>query len=361
MRLWVQRGTCCGPIFLLLIACVVGCGKKGPPRPPQPRGPFPPEQVRSRQLGNRGIVTFTVPDARGSNPSQQPVRAELLRVTYPPGPQPASDPAAFRRRGVLAQEREGQPLTSGGRLQLIDETLGDLPDSGRDWTVRYAIRVRDRRGRSSPLVVAPDLVPAALLAAPSELSAEPTADGVRLTWQSSSEAWTYNVYRGVPDGPIPEVPLNAEPVQGTEYLDDEVETGSRYRYVVRVVLADGAVFREREAGSPQEVLAEDRFAPSSPEGLVAVQEGPAVRLFWDPNAERDLGGYRVYRRVDAGPWIRLEPDRVEQPLLLDSEVESRKRYAYRVTAVDRIVPPNESPPSEVFEIEIVDEPGVEAP
>ncbi len=357
----VQRGTCCGPIFLLLLACVVGCGKKGPPRPPQPRGPFPPEQVRSRQLGSRGIVTFTVPEARGSKPSQQPVRAELLRVTYPPGPEPASDPAAFRRRGVLAQEQEGQPLTSGRRLQLIDETLEDLPDSGRDWTVRYAIRVRDRRGRSSPLVVAPDLVPAASIPAPSDLTAEPTVDGMRLTWRSLDETWTYNVYRGTSDQPIPESPLNAEPVQGTEYLDDEVETGSRYRYVVRVVLADGAVFRESESGPPRDVLAEDRFAPHHPAGLVAVQEGPAVRLFWDPNAERDLGGYRVYRRVGSGSWIRQAPERVEQPLFLDSEVNSRTRYAYRVTAVDRSVPPNESSPSEIFEIEIVDEPGVEAP
>ncbi len=357
----VQRGACCGPIFLLLIICVLGCGKKGPPRPPQPRGPFPPEQVRSRQLGSRGIVNFTVPDARGTKPSQQPVRAELLRVTYPPGPEPAPDPAAFRRRGVLAQEREGQPLISGQRLEMIDEALGDLPDSGRDWTVRYAIRVRDRRGRSSPLVLAPDLIPAELVEPPSELTAEPTADGMRLTWRSPDQTWTYNVYRAASDGPVPEFPLNPEPVQGNEYLDDEVETGSRYRYVVRGVLADGAVFRESEAGSPREVLAEDRFAPSDPEGLVAVQEGPAVRLFWDPNSERDLGGYRVYRRVDAGPWIRLEPDRVEQPLYLDLEVEAGTRYAYRVTAVDRILPPNESLPSEEFAIEIVDEPGVEAP
>ena len=52
-----------GARVLLVIAIVagsVGCGKEGPPLPPEPRGPFPPEAVQVRQIGDRAEVAFTV-------------------------------------------------------------------------------------------------------------------------------------------------------------------------------------------------------------------------------------------------------------------------------------------------------------
>ena len=104
------------------------------------------------------------------------------------------------------------------------------------------------------------------------------------------------------------------------------------------------------------VLAEDRFAPAPPTGLVAVQEGAAVRLFWNPGVERDLRGYRVYARAGGGEWRRLGPDPVLEPSLLDREVHAGDRIEYRVTAVDRSQPPNESAPGEIVEVGVVDDP-----
>jgi hypothetical protein len=336
----------------------VGCGKKGPPLPPEPRGPFPPEAVQARQIGRRVEVGFMVPQARGSNPAQQPVRAELLRVTYPAGMEAPTDPDAFRWRGELVAGIDADPLTSGKRLYIDDRDLAALPDGGTGSTLRYAVRVRDRRGRPSPLVVAADLIPLTSLPAPDWVSAEPTADGIRLVWRGAAadEERRFNLYRATARGRPPDGPLNKQALTVNEYLDERVATGERYDYWVRPVLGEGLPYREGEPSAVRRVVAEDRFAPARPSGLVAVQEGEAVRLFWNPGGERDLAGYRIYRRVDGGPWERVGADPIEQPLYLDGEVRVGQRLVYEVTAVDRASPPNESGRSEPVELGLSAEP-----
>jgi len=286
------------------------------------------------------------------------VRAELVRVHYGPGIEAPPDPDVFRRRGEVVAVAEGDPLPSGARLSLTDRSAAGLPEEAVEHTLRYAVRVRDRRGRSSPLVVARDLVPLAPVAAPSALHAEPTADGVRLVWKApeGDGPFRYNVYRSPPGGPRAEDPLNANPIADTEYLDSNAAVGKRHVYSVRVVLADGLPRREGATSPAREILTEDRFAPAPPQGLVAVQEGAAVRLFWNPNRERDLAGYRLYRWLDPGPWARIGPDPIERPLHLDEQVREGQHPFYRVTAVDRAEPPNESPPSPIAEVELLGEP-----
>ncbi len=343
------------PLLALLV--LVSCGKQGSPLPPLPRGPHPPRFVTARQLGRRALVAFEVPQPKGLKPSQQPTRAELLRVSYSPGLQPPTDPDAFRRRGEVVGQVAADPLPAG-RLVIEDLQLADLPEGGTGWTLRYGIRVLDRRGRSSPLVVTPDLVLLLGAPAPTELSAEPTADGVRLVWQpiSGDTTFGYNVYRSTPEAPWPESPLNPEPIVASEFLDSQVITGQRYIYTVRAALATMAPYREGEPSETRQVLAEDRFAPAPPQGLVAVQEGLAVRLFWDPNSERDLAGYRLQRSVDGGPWALVGPERIEQPSYLDEEVEVGHRLNYRVVALDRAETPNVGAPSQTVELQVVKEP-----
>ena len=347
---------------LLLLAVVTAattaaCGKKAPPKPPEPRGPFPPVEVRARQTGDRVDVAFGVPQARSDNPAQQPSRAELVRVEYAPGLEAPADPDAFRRRGRVVATVEGSPLQPGARMILVDPTWSRLDDGGAGWTLRYAVRVRDRRSRPSPLVVAPDLVPVAGLLPPRELSAEATADGVRLAWRAPADEgdFHYDIYRAdEEDRGFPEQPLSSFPLDTPEYFDSTVEIGKTYRYEVRTAAGDGPPYRESFGSGPAMVVAEDRFAPSVPQGLVAVQEGDAVRLFWDPGVERDVSGYRVYRRVESSSWERIGPNPVEEPLYLDVDVKPRQRVTYRVTAVDRANPPNESEASETVDLLIAD-------
>ena len=340
-----------------LLAASLACGKKGDPLPPEPRGPLPAGAVSARQVGRSVEVRFEIAGARGPKPAQQPVRAELIRVVATDPAAPTS-PDAFRRVGEEITALEGDPLPIGVPLVLFDAGLTALPDAGEGLILRYAVRLRDRKERPSPSVVASDLAPLASSGPPLRINAEPTVDGMRLSWdppESSTDA-KYNVYRSEPGVSLLDTPLNEQPLGETDYLDDRVVTGAEYVYTVRVALSAERPYREGESSSGFQVLTEDRFAPAQPTGLVAVQEGMAVRLFWNPNRERDLAGYRLYRRVDSGDWVRIARDPLEQPLHLDREVEAGQLLDYRVTAIDRIDPPNEGPPSDAERILVATEP-----
>lgn len=347
-----------GAVLAVAVAALAAasCGKAGAPKAPEPRGPLPPKAVVARQIGGNVEVAFTVPQPRGEKPSQAPVVGEIVRVAFAPGLQPSPDPVLFRVRGEVVALVEGDPLEPGARRFVEDPELAALEGGGTGWTVRYAVRVRDRRGRPSPLVAAPDVRVEAAAARPVDLTAEPTAEGIRLSWVDSVGEGRFNVYRALADGPFDEAPSHDRPLAATTHLDAAAVPGTVYRYRIRRVLAEGYPPRESASSDEVRVLAEDRFPPGAPTGLVAVQEGAAVRLFWNPGAERDLRGYRVYARTHGGEWRRIGPDPVLEPSLLDREVRAGERIEYRVTAVDRTQPPNESAPGEVVELGIVDDP-----
>jgi hypothetical protein len=84
-----------------------------------------------------------------------------------------------------------------------------------------------------------------------------------------------------------------------------------------------------------------------------VQEGSAVRLFWNPNEERDLGGYRIERSEQGQDWTRLGV--AESATFLDREIGAAQQLNYRVLAFDRSEPPNVSGPSAETPIKIARE------
>jgi hypothetical protein len=351
----VRVGLAAAALALLLAA---GCGKKGPPRPPEPRGPEAPAAVGVRQTGRVAEICFGVPKVRGERPSQSLARAEILRLAFPPGGVVTRDPQTFRLRGEEVAALEGDGLRPGERVCVEDSGLSALEGGPGGWTLRYAVRIRDRRGRPSPLVAATDLPAVSPPSAPRDLRGEATADGVLLRWSAPAGEGNriYRVYRAPHGEPIPERPLDDRAIDRTEWLDEGAVHGTTYRYVVRTASGEGTPFRESDSSADIVVLAADRFPPAAPGGLVAVQEGGAVRLFWDPNEERDLAGYRLYRRLGAGEWSPVAADVLTAPLHLDRGVAVGERWAYRVTAVDRAEPPNESLPSETVTIEVVADP-----
>ena len=67
---------------------------------------------------------------------------------------------------------------------------------------------------------------------------------VTLSWNpSTSVVDGYNVYRGVSTGG-PYIKINKDRVTGLTYVDREVESGSKYYYVVRAVSKDGVESRD---------------------------------------------------------------------------------------------------------------------
>jgi len=346
-------------LILTFAVFALACGKVGPLKPPAPRGPLPASGVAARQVGDRVEIALTVPHTLGSEPSQAVERTEILRVAYPRGRTPPPEPDAFRVRGEVVASIDTAYAKPGDRIVIVDPWFPELADGGIGWTLRYGVRVRDRHGRPSPLVVAKDLTTVPPVTAPRALTGQASADGVRLAWEAPAGATvaTYNVYRGPADGEISDRPLNVLPLTSRDDLDATAEVGRSYRYVVRAVAAEGPPYRESVSSNAIVVDASDLFPPAPPFGLVAVQEGNAVRLLWNPGSEADLEGYRVYRASDDGAFTRIGGAIVRQPSLLDTDVVPGTVARYRVTAIDRVVPPNESGPSTVVELRIAADPG----
>ena len=343
-----------GALLVLLLA--PSCGRKGPPLPPEPRGPNPPTALVVRQIGGRAAVEVTLGSPRGDKPAQQMKRVELIRVRYDGVTPPPPDPDAFRRRGVMVAQLDALESYTKGDVALLFDSSSLIPATIDDAsTSRYAVRVLDPRGRPSIWVAAPDLVLLPLVAPATQLRAEPTAAGVRLRWDGESE-FGFNLYRREVAAEPSLVPLNRSAIRSGEYLDDSVEFGKSYTYAVRVRLAEGQPRREGESSLAATVAAVDTFAPLAPERLVAIQEGLGVRLFWDPSPERDVAGYRVSRSVDEGPFVSLGDGLVARPLYFDASIEVGQQVRYRVVAVDSADPPNVSDPSETESLLVAPEP-----
>ncbi|OLC55379.1 MAG: hypothetical protein AUH92_02280 [Acidobacteria bacterium 13_1_40CM_4_69_4] len=104
--------------------------------------------------------------------------------------------------------------------------------------------------------------------------------------------------------------------------------------------------RESLPSDVVEVRPLDVYSPKAPTGLAAAVEGSVIKLYWFPNGEPDLHGYRVYRREAEGKWTLLGEVGPAETSFADATAARGVRYHYAVTAVDGASPPNESPRSD---------------
>jgi hypothetical protein len=229
--------------------------------------------------------------------------------------------------------------------------------------VALGISTRGRRGPVSkrtavPLVAAP--------AAPSDVALAYTESAVTVTWMPVRPAGMVQE----PDGPevIPSTPigmpapklayhvydvsspdnaaaarLTVTPVGEPRFEDSRIAWGERRCYTVRAVeLIDGLAI-EGDAAPPRCKTLADTFPPVAPKGLQAVAHEGSISLIWDPNNEKDLAGYLVFRGTAPGEASeQMTPAPIEQAMFNDT-VMPAVRYVYVIKAVDRAG--NASPPS----------------
>jgi hypothetical protein len=92
----------------------------------------------------------------------------------------------------------------------------------------------------------------------------------------------------------------------------------------------------------------DTYPPPAPGNLFAVEVSDGILLSWDDVPSTDLGGYLVYRSEDDdGPFELVTEQPVPLASYTDRTAEPGILYYYRVSAVDRAEPRNESPHSRV--------------
>ena len=188
----------------------------------------------------------------------------------------------------------------------------------------------------------PDLEPPQIVSGPELVHLDDRS--ATLVWETDEVADSFVDYDATPY--LGQVMGSPAYVRAHEMTLTNLEPGTLYHYRV------GS--RDRASNGPVESqvfkftteMEADVEAPSMPEGL-AVRAGlDANWLTWEVGEAADLAGYVVYREDGSGTFVAIATN-VQEGSYLDEGLEEDRRYRYRVSALDRQSPPNESEMSQV--------------
>ncbi|MCX6538953.1 MAG: hypothetical protein NT151_08475 [Acidobacteria bacterium] len=158
------------------------------------------------------------------------------------------------------------------------------------------------------------------------------------------------------------LPLNVTPLTLPTFVDATIEFGVERCYQVRTLNTVGATAQLATATPTAPVLLSmpatsesdpsamacvtpaDTVPPPAPTALAAVASTGAISLIWTGVDAPDLAGYLVLRSsTPDGPLTPLFTKPIRETTYRDTNVRSGARYVYAVVAVDRALPPNQSP------------------
>ena len=193
---------------------------------------------------------------------------------------------------VFAVEASRQ---SQSQLAFEIEDPNPLKDGS---TYHYAISSLDNKQEESDLsdAVTVTTVPAPVL----ELEKDGLLRQVKIHWQPVEHISGYYVYRS-PDGLAWEKIGTNRGAQKTAYLDKRnLADGRDYHYQI-------TVYDEKGESSPSNIiLAKIKDLPEHPDALEAKNHMvKSVLLSWQPVDDPDVGGYYVYRGLDAERLDRI--------------------------------------------------------
>jgi hypothetical protein len=353
-----RRGAWAIAAAAAVLGLLGGCASPGPPLPPTLNLPLVVEAstLSAMRVGDKVQLHWTTPTRT----------TDKLLIAGPITAVICRDRAATKSAACTAVDRVE---VTAGASDAVDTLPANLT-AGTAGLLAYRVELQNAMGRSagpSAVVVA---VSGAAPAAVAELSGRAAKAGVVLEWRpDAAGAQAVELDRTWLDPPAAAANKNEktpgqakEPVEarfrapsagGTDpggTIDNTAAIGRTYRYTVervRSVTVGGQTLEVRSAPSAAvTVPVRDVFPPGVPTGLVAVpafageQRRPAIDLSWEPNVERHVAGYRVYRRDGSGSagggsgsWQRVGPELVTVAAFRDATVTPGLSYAYRVTAV----------------------------
>ena len=356
-RLLVKHTARKAPIALLAVVAlmVVGCGKRGVPLPPRERVEQRAE-ITAFQRGNQVVLSWKMP-ARNAPPGnvQHIASADIFRLAEPLNSPLTMSEEEFASRSVLIAST---PITSADFGLKTVSYRDTLEFAGQPVRLRYAIRFVNASGQRAAFSNFLMLEPAARVAnAPASLSTTVSQDAVTLNWTAPTQnvdgtspvnVTGYNVYRS-PSATQAGTLLNKAPVSGTNYADQTFEFTKDYFYFVRAVSVGSGGEPVESLESPvANVRPIDTFPPSAPTSVTIAATPTTISLFFPPNPETDVVGYRLFRSTDPNrpkaEWEQITRDLQKANTFIDERVESGKTYYYYVTATDKFG--NVSSPSE---------------
>ncbi|OGD21837.1 MAG: hypothetical protein A2Y70_03665 [Candidatus Aminicenantes bacterium RBG_13_64_14] len=326
------------------------CGRKGPLEIPPGREPMTVEGLAAAQRGQVVFLEWTNPvKAVSGRPltDLETIEIWVFDSGLPAGGRPSASAevektarlarripkeefGSFQRRAGARDSEMAFPFVfdpgpAGPKRLAFAVRVIDSKKRASDFTVPAAVNIRGcpKPPRSVGVRVFPDFIEVGWLAPDSNIDGTPLKNGS-----------SYVVYRYKGDGPPRK--LTPSPLDGLTFEDRDFEFGKAHGYFVRTVAAgaDGAV--ESGDSSAVEIVPRDVFPPAAPAGLSVVAGDGLVSLSWRPAKERDLDGYRVWRKEAGGPAFGiLGEGLVRENTFTDRSAAKGVSYVYAVSAVDR--------------------------
>jgi hypothetical protein len=199
------------------------------------------------------------------------------------------------------------------------------------------------------------IVPRVLAVPPAGLQAAANNESVELRWEAPTgnidgskpaALKGYHVYRS--EGGAPGARLNSSLTKEPFFADKTFVFGTEYVYTVRAASDEAEPFWESSDSVPAVVRPLDIFPPQAPTGLTVLAGPDFISLSWDAGSEKDLAGYRVWRRaVGQTEYLELTAAAVKESTYQDKSVDKGTLYEYVVTAEDNAgnKSPNSAPVS----------------
>ena len=301
------------PITLAVLIVLSGCGKEGPPLPPEIRVAERTTDLTAFQEGDDAVLQWSYPSLTTSGDSLTAIEAiQVWRATLPAGqepPPPVSAQDRQLRRQLLEGEgeviRELSPdeiaaITRGANLVYRDDLTQWRQSEGAEVespVLWFGIRTICCRKRASELSNIVRLEPQVPPPPPINLELEASTDGIDVRWRQSDDLAAL-VERSA-DGAA-WTAVTEEPVRGDEWRDAKAVQGRSWSYRLRSVRRlEGGGEVVGEPSPPARVDHPDTYPPATPEGIVCLPEGAQVRVRWQAVVGQVT--YRVSRHEGSAP------------------------------------------------------------
>ena len=345
--------------FLLLLT---SCGKKGPIQPPVVKIPQKIEDFEAKQQGDKIILRWKNPlSYSDGSPLSEIKDIEIWMLEEPEKSKEAAEESFLEEKERLPQIslqdfKENSKLEKAIKKEKLSEYLRKHSKDSREFEYLYklpeenftlkrlifALKVKDRRGKSSEFSELLSVKPRIVSLPPQEVQATLYPDRIEIYWEEPERnidnsypaiVKGYNIYRRKEGELFSRV--NSSLIKEYKFSDTDFLFGETYYYMIRASCTESSPFWESVDSATTEVLAEDIFAPQAPSGLICIAEEDFVSLSWDVNEEKDLKGYKVWRKEEGQEeYILLTSQLIRENIYNDYAVEKNKRYHYAITAQD---------------------------
>jgi len=319
-------------LSLSLLVGLAACGKKGDLLPPLSKIPSPPSGVGAVQRGASVFLEWTNPTTYIDGHPLDSLSAVEVWMAEDRAEEFAT------KSGLAARIPMAQPpAASAGRFEYA---LVPAPRAGT--SLVFGLKAADSRRRLSAFSGLAAVRIQVLPSPPSGLEAEVGNEAIQLRWDpppdnidgtAPARVKGYDLYRSV-GGALP-VKLNSALITDTRFADTGFEFDADLAYTVRAAAGEAEPYGQSADSAPCRLRPEDTFAPGAPAGLLSLAGPDFISLTWDARDEKDLAGYRVWRRAEGQEdYTELTAAAVRETTFKDSAAERNKRYEYALTAED---------------------------